>query len=169
MSFSLLKVKAMKLFSCLNSERPTALFLSLARSSNKGSNLSAIRKRDGSPYLTEEEKVEGIVSYYEEIYRKPTTDPSCYSGCIEKFLGPEILSSPIVANSKLTNAENLSLDNPLTIEELDNSLNKCNVRSAPGIDSLSNAFIKKYWNFLRVPLFNYANCCFNKGVLTPNF
>jgi hypothetical protein len=159
----------MKLFSCLNSERPTPLFLSLARSSNKGSNLSAIRKRGGSPYLTEEEKVEGIVSYYEEIYRKPTTDPSCYSGCIEKFLGPEILSSPIVANSNLTNAENLSLDNPLTIEELDNSLNKCNVRSAPGIDGLSNAFIKKYWNFLRVPLFNYANCCFNKGVLTPNF
>jgi hypothetical protein len=166
---TLLKVKSMKLFSCLNNERPTPLFLSLARASSKGTNLSAVCKKDGSPYLTEEDKVEGIVSYYEDIYRKPITDQACYSGCIEKFLGLDIVSSPIVVNSNLTDTEKTTLDSPLTIDELDNSLNKCNIRSAPGIDGLSNAFIIKYWQFLRMPLFKYANCCFTKGVLTPNF
>jgi hypothetical protein len=54
------------------------------------------------------------------------------------------------------------LDAPLTIEELDASLEKCNIRSAPGIDGMSNAFIKKYWQYFRIPLFNYANACFEK-------
>jgi hypothetical protein len=39
---TLLKVRSMKLFSCLNSEKPAPIFLSLARSSSKGNNLSHI-------------------------------------------------------------------------------------------------------------------------------
>ncbi len=72
-------------------------------------------------------------------------------------------------NSKLTLVERNELDCPLTIDELDVSLEKCNIRSAPGIDGLSNAFIKKYWQYFSVPLFNYANDCFLKKRLTPNF
>jgi hypothetical protein len=53
---TLLKVRSMKHFSCLNDERPTPLFLSLARSSNKSTNLSLIRKDDGSCYSSETEK-----------------------------------------------------------------------------------------------------------------
>jgi hypothetical protein len=87
---TLLKVRSMKLFSCLNDERPTPLFLSLARSSNKSTNLSLIRKDDGSCYSSESEKIEGIVSYYEKIYRKPVGDKNNLSNCIEDFLGPEI-------------------------------------------------------------------------------
>jgi exonuclease III len=44
-SETLLKVKSMKLFSCLNAEKPTPIFLSLARSSNASTNLACIRKR----------------------------------------------------------------------------------------------------------------------------
>jgi exonuclease III len=166
---TLLKVRSMKLFSCLNDERPTPLFLSLARSSNKSINLSLIRKDDGSCYATEEEKIEGIVSYYENIYRKPVGDRKDLSNCIEDFLGPEILASPIVSNSKLSLDERDTLDSQLTISELDESMEACNIRSAPGIDGLSNAFIKKYWQFFRVPLLNYATECFNKKRLTQNF
>jgi exonuclease III len=157
---TLLKVRSMKLFSCLNDERPTPLFLSLARSSNISTNLSLIRKDDGSCYSSETEKIEGIVSYYEKIYRKPTGDRNNLTGCIEDFLGPEILASPIVSNSRLSQSERDILDKPLTIDELDDSMDSCNLRSAPGVDGLSNAFIKKYWQFFRVPLFNYANECF---------
>jgi hypothetical protein len=38
------------MFSCLNSEKPTPLFLNLARSTNAGSNLSSIRKQDGTQF-----------------------------------------------------------------------------------------------------------------------
>jgi hypothetical protein len=92
-----------------------------------------------------------------------------YSRCIEDFLGEEILSHPIVNNSKLTLQEKTDLDSPLTIGELDESLNNCNLKSAPGADGFSNKLIKHCWKFLRIPLFNYANFCFSKGILTPNF
>jgi hypothetical protein len=159
----------MKLFSCLNSEKPTPMFLSLARSSNAGNNLSSIRNPDGSEYRSNAEKVEGTVLYYENIYRIPTSDCLDYSNCIENFLGPDILSPPIVCNSKLTDTERRYLDSQLTIEELDSSLEKCNLRSAPGIDGMSNLFIKKYWQYLRTPLYNYALTCFEKKELTTNF
>jgi hypothetical protein len=131
---TLLKVKSMKLFSCLNAEKPTPIFLSLARSSNAGTNLSCIRKDDGSPYSTPEAKTEGIVSYYENIYRKPLSDLTDYSDSIINFLGHDIVSHPIVSNSMLTDEERYLLDVPLSINELDSSMEKCNMRSAPGID-----------------------------------
>jgi hypothetical protein len=165
----LLKVKSMRLFSCLNSEKPTPMFLKLAQTSNSCNNLSSICKSDGSPYPSDKDKIEGIVSYYENIYRIPTSDCVNYSECIEKFLGPDILSHPIVVNSKLTQEEKERLDLPLSIEELDSSVDKCNMRSAPGIDGLSNMFIKKYWHYFRIPLFNYANTCLQKKTLTVNF
>jgi hypothetical protein len=149
---TLQKVRSMKLFSCLNSEKPTPIFLSLARSSNSGTNLSSICKDDGSPYSSPESKTEGIVSYYENIYRKPTSDLTDYSGCIEEYLGHDIAANPIVRNSLLTNEERNLLDSPLTIDELDSSIEKCNMRSAPGIDGFSNAFIKKYWQFFSVAI-----------------
>ncbi len=166
---TLLKVKSMKLFSCLNAEKPTPIFLSLARSSNAGTNLSSICKDDGSPYSTPEAKTEGIVSYYESIYRKPLCDLTDYSDCISNFLGRDIVSHPLVTSSMLTDDERSLLDEPLSINELDSSMEKCNMRSAPGIDGFSNAFIKKYWNYFRIPLYNYATECFRKKQLTANF
>jgi hypothetical protein len=75
----------------------------------------------------------------------------------------------VVANSKLTQDERSTLDSPFTIDELDKSMDKCNIRSAPGIDGLSNAFIKQYWLYFRRPLFNYSLCCLEKGNLTHAF
>jgi hypothetical protein len=45
----LIKVKSMKLFSCLNSEKPTPIFLSLARASNTFSKLDNILDDNCSP------------------------------------------------------------------------------------------------------------------------
>jgi hypothetical protein len=126
-------------------------------------------KDDGSPYSTPEAKTEGIVSYYENIYRKPMSDLTDYSGCIENFLGQDIVTHTIISSSMLTNDECNLLDSPLTIDELDTSIEKCNMRSAPGIDGFSNAFIKKYWQFFRFHLLNYATECFRKKKLTANF
>jgi hypothetical protein len=74
----------------------------------------------------------------------------------------------VVTNSKLTVQEKDELDRPLTIDELDISLDKCNLKSACGTDGYSNKLIKMCWRYLRLPLFNYANC-YNTGILTTNF
>ncbi len=110
---TLLKVRSMKLFSCLNSEKPTPIFLSLARSSSRENNLSHINKQNGIPFSNNVSKTEQIVSYFENIYCIPLSDMSCYDNCIERFLGDDILNHPITISSKLTLDERNLLDAPL--------------------------------------------------------
>jgi hypothetical protein len=165
----LIKIKSMKLFSCLNSEKPTPIFLSLARASNSSSRLENILDDQGTPFDSDGIRTESIVSYYENIYKKPESDIVSYSNCIEEFLGKEIINHPIVSNSKLTESERNILDAPLTVDELDQSIDKCNIRLAPGIDGFSNMFVKQFWRYFRIPLYKYALCCYNKGTLTTNF
>jgi hypothetical protein len=103
------------------------------------------------------------------LYHEPLSERIDYNGCIEEFLGPQITNHPVVQNSKLTEAEQMQLDLPSTIEELDQYINKANMKSAPGIDGLSNKFIKKYWRFFRTALHRYCLHCFEKNELTANF
>jgi hypothetical protein len=70
----LLKVRSMKLFSCLNSEKPTLIFLSLARASNSSSRLDNILDDQGTPFTSDEIRTESIVSYYENIYKNQDSD-----------------------------------------------------------------------------------------------
>ncbi len=165
---TLLKVKTMKIFSCLNSERPSPIFLSLARTSNANAQLNSITHINGNPIAGNDDHVEKLVCYFENIYKNTDSSDIISSMGISDFLGEDIVSHPLVTNSKLTQDEYVALDEPLSLAELDKSIDKCNIKSAPGIDGLSNAFIKQYWQFFRVPLFNYATCCYDKGRLTTN-
>jgi exonuclease III len=165
----LLKVKSMKLFSCLNSEKPTTIFLSLARSSNSSSKLENIHDDSGMSFTSNGSRMERIVRYYEDIYARQDSDLSNYDNCINDFLGDELVNHPLITNSKLSDSERANLETPLTVDELDKSINKCNLRSAPGIDGFSNMFIKKFWAYFRIPLHRYSLCCYEKGVLTSNF
>jgi exonuclease III len=163
------KVKSMKIFECLNAEKPTPMFLNLARVSNSDKKLASVCDPGGLPFKSDMARNEYIVSYYEDLYRKPLDEPLDLSGCIENFLGPEVCSSHIVENSKLSNAERDGLDSPLTIAELDRSMEGANMKSAPGIDGISNVFLKEFWHHFRWPLLRYCECCFAKGSLTQNF
>ena len=50
--------------------------------------------------------------------------------CIENFLG-SVNGHPIVTGSKLNEAEKDSMETPLTIEELDQSINQAELKRAP--------------------------------------
>jgi hypothetical protein len=76
------------------------------------------------------------------------------------FLGEDISERREVTAAKLTEAEKLDLDLPLTIEELTVSINKSNLKSARGSNGISNKFIKRYWEFFKYPLLKYANYAF---------
>ncbi len=129
------------------------MFLNLARVSNSDKKLASVCKPDGSPFTNDADRNEFIVSYYENLYKKSTSEPPDLSGCVEAFLGNDIVNSHIVQNSKLSDAERYSLDLPLTIEELDRSMDGANMKSAPGVDGLSNVFLKKFWNYLEILYF----------------
>jgi hypothetical protein len=154
------KIKDIKLFEHLHNERPSPLYLNLIRCSNQ-SPLNSIISDDGVPFLTDCEREAHIVTSFEKTY---TGRQSCninYDTCIQEFLGPDICNHPLVQNSKLNVDEKTRLDAPLSLQELDDSMDKCNLKSAAGNDGFSNK--------LRYLLFNYANHCFNTGILTHNF
>ncbi len=69
-------------------------------------------------------------------------------------------------------AQNLAIPNEkkeLSINEFDVAINIAKIDTAPGIDSISNRFIKTFWHIVRVPLFYYANCYYRNRMLTENF
>jgi len=95
--------------------------------------------------------------------------PHDFDGCIDRFLGQDIYRHELVTNSKLTEEEKILLDRPLSIDELDDSVKKLNLKSAPGIDGVSDEFICKFWTFFREPLYRYVTHCIATGKLTETF
>ena len=79
-------------------------------------------------------------------------------GEIEDFLGPDILSHPLVRGSILTDEEKIKLDRELEITELDTALDQSNLKSSPGMDGFSYKYIKKFWNIYREPLYSIQLC-----------
>jgi hypothetical protein len=144
------KVRNMKIFDCLNSEKPTPMFLSLARVSNSDKRLSDIKDARGNDFNCNKTRDEYITKYFETLYKKDLDEPPNFNGCIERFLGDDIINNPIVQNSKLSEAEHELLDAPLTVDELDKSINNANMKSAPGIDGMSNIFLREFWLFIRL-------------------
>jgi hypothetical protein len=58
-----------------------------------------------------------------------------------------------VLESKLSDDEREDLEQDLTIAEFDKAVEGAKNNTAPGIDSISNKFIKTFWPFFRKPLF----------------
>ena len=131
------KIKSMKLFEGLHSEKPSPMFLSLAKNRNLGK-LSQLRRDNGENFASSEECAEHIVSFYENLYKKSPDEEQNFTNIIKNFLGEDIASSRLVTNSKLTPAESESLESPLTLQDLDKSLKNANFHSAPGSDGFSN-------------------------------
>ena len=158
----------MKLLEGLHFEKPSPIFLALAKSRNTG-NLALMKNDTGSEFISPAAQGEYIATYYENLYRAPPNEDLVNDRIVEDFLGEEICTSQIVRNSKITEGESVRLEAPLTLDELDKSINNSNLRSAPGLDGFNNRVIKKCWAFLRRPLLKYALHCFNTGELTSNF
>ena len=152
----------------LNNERITPFFLRIAKTINNDS-LTKIKKPCNGEFISHREREQYISKFYKDLYTVPVGAPINYDGCIENFLGADICAHPLVLNSKLTDEEKADLDSPLTLTELDGAVKKLNLRSAPGIDGVSNKFILKFWKFFREPLHRYATCCVRKGELTGTF
>jgi hypothetical protein len=164
------KIQNLKIFEHLHNERPSPLFLNLIRCGNNNDKLSHVKDDNGDSFASEKLRSKHIMEYYEKIYRKDANSENInYDNCIQNFLGQEIVNSDLVRGSILTAEEKNNLDQPLSVWELDKSLDSANMKSAPGQDGYSNLVIKKCWKYLRLPLLNYANHCFSTGILTPNF
>jgi hypothetical protein len=159
----------------VNSEKITPQFMNLIRcvNSNKDSDLSVVCDANGNTFNTDAERNVYITNTFADIYSKPiNADGSARNplpgNCITQFLG-DIAEHPSVRDSKLTEEEKYQLDSALTVEEFDKAVKQIKIKSAPGLDGISNKFIKKFWPFFRKPIFDYTNFCLERGELTESF
>ena len=157
------------IFEQINFEKMTPHFLKIAKSARPDAKLSDICKPDGSDFTSASEQNEHIVSHFENIYKLPANHVHNVTGCIENFLGEELLQNQIILNSNITAGESAILEGALTLAELDQALNETKTRTAAGPDGISNAFLKRFWKYLRLPLAKYAGYCFRVGSLSPSF
>jgi exonuclease III len=159
----------------VNSEKITPQFMNLIRcvNSNKDSDLSVVCDANGNTFNTDAEQNVYITNTFADIYSKPiNADGSARNplpgNCITQFLG-DIAEHPSVRDSKLTEEEKYQFDSALTVEEFDKAVKQIKIKSAPGLDGISNKFIKKFWPFFRKPIFDYTNFCLERGELTESF
>ncbi len=160
------EVLKMKKFERLNNEKITPYFLSLAKQPDVTYKLSEITKEDGSPFETCIEQNEYIRGYYADTYKRVDNGNNNIS--VESFLG-EIANKDEVISSKLNEAERNELETNLRLEEFDAAVDQAKLNTSPGIDSISNRFIKRFWNIFRKPLYEYTIHCYGTGRLTDNF
>ena len=160
-------------FERLNEEKITPYFLKLAKTPAGSESLTEIKNDDGTEFDNNEDRENHVLNFYRNLYKKPdgqiVLQQNNENNCkISEFLG-EVSELDSVKNSKLTEAEKEYLERPLTLIELDKAMGDAKLNSAPGIDGISNRFIKEFWDYLRVPLLKYSLCCFDKGTLNKTF
>ncbi len=161
-------IAAKKVLERINNEKVTPYFLKIVNSCKDDTTMHEIKKEDGSVFESDSAREEFITSYYANVYQKDTNLRAVDANTIPNFLAG-MVGNPVVNEARLTEEEKNSLEGPITFDELDKSLKQANLASAPGIDGISNKFIRQFWTFFRTPLKNYSNHCFATGQLTDSF
>jgi len=162
------KLEGSKNFEILNDEKITPNFINLSKGAKSEASLMDLKKEDGQNFKDDKERKEYVRDFYRNLYKLPECDLNFNENCIEEFLGEDILNSRLVTENKIPADISENFEQILSLEELDKSAAQGN-RSASGRDGLSNCFIKRYWDYLRIPLHRYSSCCHLKGKLTQNF
>jgi hypothetical protein len=103
-----------------------------------------------------------------KTYTKKPIGPERDEQCITEFLS-DVINHRVVEESKISQADRDRLDGDLSIDEFDAALKELKLSSSPGLDGISNRFIKKFWQLFRKPLYNYASFCLDRGDLTESF
>ena len=80
----------------------TPHFLKLAKCTKPDNKLSDILDVNGRNFTNEEALKEYVVRYYENLYKLPEDQKSNIKGCIETFLGADILNSDLVKQMKIS-------------------------------------------------------------------
>jgi Reverse transcriptase (RNA-dependent DNA polymerase) len=162
------QLKYFSVYDNLNNEKITPAFLSLARLQTNKSSLDVIKDNEGNPFDNDEARNDFILDFYRNLYKLPagSGDPR---PSIEAFLGEDICNNKIVRDSVLTEDERVLMDRDLSLAELDEAVKNIKIRSAAGPDGISNAFIKKFWQYLRIPLLNYAKYGVDNNQLSHSF
>jgi exonuclease III len=162
-----LELEKYRKFERLNQEKITPHFMNLVKKDSlHNTTLDSICDNNGAVFNTGTDREQYITEFYSDLYKKNEAEPETIN--IHDFMG-DTIDHPAVTGAKLTENEKADLDSDLNLIEFDNAVNEMKPGSAPGIDGISNKFIKKFWRLFRTPLFKYAVYCLDRGSLTDSF
>jgi hypothetical protein len=156
-------------FEHLVAEKINPKFLQLANSSVQVVEQKIICNDNLEIFESVNAQKDYITNYFANIYRNVPGTVRPYEGCIEDFLGPDIVGNQHVSSKKVPENMKQNFESNLTSEELDEALRTMRNKSAGGPDGFSVKFIKRFWSFFRIPLTNYSSYCVQNGTLTDNF
>ena len=141
-------IKRAKLVNIQEGERNSALFLSLEQTKQSQQIIREVYDRDGQIVNTPGGILSEISSFYKSLMNVDLSNDDTnldHNMFLDNFL--EGTDYPI-----LSEEEKLSLESPISINELSSALKLLNSDSSPGCDGLSSAFYSSFWNELKSPL-----------------
>jgi exonuclease III len=146
-----------------NNEKPTRGFCKLGKNVSTVDDIEQILDNEGKMFNSAEDREMHITGFYRNLYSK-RLDRIIE---IENFFSPEELNKINARDQKVPPHIKDSLEGEITGEELEKSLKSSNMNSCPGWDGVAYKLLKKTWEFLKTPICNLANECFNQGLLSP--
>lgn len=144
--------RSSRTWQALHLEKPSRSFCLLAKSKKKADSLKIIKDTldplNHKDFESQYDRSKYIADFYKKIYEKGAANEHN----IHQFLGADISQSPYVQNKILSNEEKLTMENEISLQELDLAIKKSNKFSAPGIDGWSYRAADFFWDIFRSPL-----------------
>ena len=135
----------------LNEERPTKFFYLLEQSRQVKRTIVAVHTPNG-PDATDDDSISHTLhAFYTDLYAKRPTDPDRQAYFLDQL-------SP-----RLTDAQALSLEQPLTTTELYKNITQMGLNKSPGCDGLPVEFYLTFWHVIAPTMTALANNIFMAG------
>ena len=137
-------------------EKNSKFFMSLEKSRATANTIFKVKLENGSTTVKEDEITEAIADFFEKLYKD---DQKFNRLKFTDFIrGLKI--------NKLTKEQKSECEKKITEHEIHEAIKSMNIGSAPGLDGLPVELYKKYWKWLKRPLIEYYDYCFNIGTLS---
>ena len=152
-----------KYFNIVNSEKGSSKYYSkLLNNSKKSDVLDKLKDSNGLHFSNNKARDDYLVKHFKDKFEKPFK-PNI---SLRQFFGDD-WDHPILNSHKLSDFDKASLENEITMEELQQSLNSSNFNSCSGTDGFHIKAIRKFWDFLKVPFLKGFNNMVRKKELSP--
>ena len=115
-----------------NNEKPTNIFFRLGKEKSGDDDLTQIRDESGGAFVDSKQREKHINDFYGQLHKKRLDRLIS----IEDFLAREGGDADI-QSKKFSDMEKMSLEGKVTLDELEKSLEKSNMKSACGWDGVS--------------------------------
>ena len=137
-------------------EKPSKYFCSLEKQNCINKTLKKVRKADGTMLTDQKEILNEFKLFYQKLF-KSNENQTEYTN-LENLMGS-------ISINKLTDAQAISLEGDLKIEELNVALKNMKNGKTPGIDGLPAEFLKVFWNKIKFWILRALNYSFKSGTM----